>query len=111
MHSVEELSVVSDLNNWGNCNVQFIGKLSDSDDGVYSTCVGIEPNINKNPSSTTGGTIRVDFSLSAQDPPRGVPVRIWGELETKIIQGRTVPIVRAKVSKIHQNVQEKETKF
>lgn len=99
MHTVEELSVVSDLSNWGNCNVQFIGKLGESADidGIY-TCEGIETNKkNSSVGSSSNSGIRVDFSLVAQIPPRSALVRIWGELELKNINGLTVPLVRAKV--------------
>lgn len=90
MHSVEELSVVRDLTNWSNYNVQFIGKLVLGTDGVYM-CEGIE----KNSSLKIG----VDFSLTSQIPPRNVVVRIWGELELQQLNSQTVsiPIVKVKV--------------
>lgn len=91
MHSVEELGIVKDLTNWSNHNVQFIGKLLGVD-GVY-ICEGIEKN--------SSVKLRVDFSLTAQIPPRNAIVRIWGEIELKNFDGQTVPIslVKAKVSK------------
>ena len=85
--SVEELSVVKDLGNWGNCNVQFIGKLLDSDGAKYN-CAGIE----KNPPAK----IEVDFALTAQIPPRNTILRVWGELEMM----DNFPLVKAKVSLI-----------
>ena len=88
MHSLQELSVISNLNNWANLNVQFIGKLLDCDD-CY-TCVGVGKN------STS--VVLVDFSLAAQIPPRNVLVRIWGEIEMKNINQQNVPVVKAKVS-------------
>lgn len=98
--TVEELSVVSDLSNWGNCNVQFIGKLFDSagDSGVY-TCVGIESIKSKKATSEKTKEIIVDFSLAADIPPRNVLVRIWGELELKMFNSLMSPYVRAKVCK------------
>ena len=85
MYSVEELSVVKDLGNWGNCNVQFIGKLLDSDGAKY-ICTGIE--------KIPPAEIELDFSLAAQIPPRNTMIRIWGELELM----DNLPLVKAKVS-------------
>lgn len=89
MYSVEELSVVRDLNTWSNHNVQFIGKLLWID-GVYM-CEGIE--------KKNSAKVSVDFSLTAQIPPRNTVVRIWGELELKTVNNQTAPIpfVKAKV--------------
>jgi len=90
MHSIEELSFVKDLNNWSNNNVQFIGKLLLGIDGVYM-CEGIEKN--------SSVKIAVDFSLTAQIPPRNAVVRIWGELELNHFNNQTVvmPFIKAKV--------------
>ena len=88
MHSVEELSVVRDLANWSNHNVQFIGKLFLGIDGVYM-CEGIEKN--------SSAKIGVDFTLTAQIPPRNVVVRIWGEIELQHNLTAAIPIVKAKV--------------
>ena len=88
MHSVEELVVIRDLTNWSNHNVQFIGKLLLGNDGVYM-CEGIEKN--------SSAKIGVDFSLTAQIPPRNVVVRIWGELDLQQSQTVATPIVKAKV--------------
>lgn len=94
MHSVEELSIVKDMSNWSNCNVQFIGKLL-AFDGVYM-CEGIEKN--------SSARVEVDFSLTAQVPPRNDIVRIWGELELKSIHPQTsLPVVKVKVYNILVN--------
>ena len=85
MHSVEELSVVKDLGFWGNCNVQFIGKFVDCDE--VHICEGIE--------KVPPATIELDFSLSAQIPPRNSTIRVWGEFELKSLDGS--PLVKAKV--------------
>ena len=85
MYSVEELSLVKDLKNWGNCNVQLIGKLLDCD-GVH-TCESIE--------KVPPAQIELDFSLAAQIPPRNTIIRVWGELELMNTDGR--PVVNAKV--------------
>lgn len=90
MHSIQELSIVNDLSNWGNLNVQFIGKLIKCDEAFVCGC------IEKNFSST----IRVDFSLAASIPPRNSFVRIWGELELKDEAGQKLPHVKAKVSRV-----------
>ncbi|EFX90459.1 hypothetical protein DAPPUDRAFT_309480 [Daphnia pulex] len=97
MHSIEELSYVKDLNNWSNNNVQFIGKLLLGIDGVYM-CEGIEKN--------SSVKIAVDFSLTAQIPPRNAVVRIWGELELKHIVNQTVtmPFIKAKIARVIKSV-------
>ncbi|XP_046463987.1 uncharacterized protein LOC124209827 [Daphnia pulex] len=97
MHSIEELSYVKDLNNWSNNNVQFIGKLLLGIDGVYM-CEGIEKN--------SSVKIAVDFSLTAQIPPRNAVVRIWGELELKHIDNQTVtmPFIKAKIARVIKSV-------
>lgn len=88
MYTVEELSLVKDLKNWGNCNVQFIGKIFDTD-GVF-TCEGFEK------SMSTG--ICLDFSLSTQIPPRNTNVRIWGDLELRVVNNQLTPVVKVKVN-------------
>lgn len=97
MHSVEELSVVKDLTNWINNNVQFIGKLMLGIDGVYM-CEGIEKN--------SSVKIAVDFSLTAQIPPRNAIVRIWGELELKhfLHQNVPIPFIKAKIARVIKSV-------
>jgi hypothetical protein len=97
MHSIEELSLVNDLNNWSNNNVQFIGKLLLGINGVYM-CEGIEKN--------SYVKIAVDFSLTAQIPPRNAVVRIWGELELYHFDNQTVisPIVKAKVRNLSKRI-------
>lgn len=97
MHSIEELSLVNDLNNWSNNNVQFIGKLLLGINGVYM-CEGIEKN--------SYVKIAVDFSLTAQIPPRNAVVRIWGELELNHFDNQTVisPIVKAKVRYLSKRI-------
>lgn len=87
MHSIQELSIVNDLSNWGNLNVQFIGKLIECNEAFVCGC------IEKNSLSTIG----VDFSLSACIPPRNSVVRIWGELELQDGPDQKIPLVKAKV--------------
>lgn len=86
MYTVEELSLVRDLTNWGNCNVQFIGKIFDTDDEL--TCGGFEKDMSTR--------ICLDLSLSAQIPPRNTLVRIWGEIDLKKTNNQ--PIVKVKVT-------------
>lgn len=90
MHSIQELSIVNDLSNWGNLNVQFIGKLIECNEAFVCGC------IEKNSLSTIG----VDFSLSACIPPRNSVVRIWGELELQDGPDQKIPLVKAKVSRV-----------
>lgn len=90
MHSIQELSIVNDLSNWGNLNVQFIGKLIECNEAFVCGC------IEKNSLSTIG----VDFSLSACIPPRNSVVRIWGELELQDGPDQKIRLVKAKVSRV-----------
>jgi len=94
MHSIEELSIVNDLSNWGNLNVQFIGKLIECNQAFVCGC------IEKNSLLT----IEVDFSLAACIPPRNSVIRIWGELELKSGADQKIPLVKAKVSRVIKSI-------
>jgi hypothetical protein len=61
-------------------------------------CEGIEKN--------SYVKIAVDFSLTAQIPPRNAVVRIWGELELYHFDNQTVisPIVKAKVRNLSKRI-------
>lgn len=94
VHSIQELSVVNDLSNWNNLNVQFIGKLTNCGETLACGC------IEKNSSSI----VRVDFSLTPNIPPRNSFVRIWGELELKNVGIQKLPFVKAKISRVINSI-------
>lgn len=90
MHTVEELSLVNDLSRWGNVDVQFLGQVeSDGDGGHWCSDLRYD--------AAAAPALAVDFSLCDSLPRRRVPVRLWGELQLRPLNGRTVPLVRVKV--------------
>lgn len=97
MYSVGELSNVTDLSNWGNLNVQFIGKLM-NEEGVY-ICQELQKNSTK--------SICTDLSLVDQIPARNSTVRVWGEIAVQERANRFIPAIRAKVSQKYKNTKVK----
>ncbi|KAJ1527910.1 hypothetical protein ONE63_007845 [Megalurothrips usitatus] len=83
--SVEEISLITNLDCWSNCNVRVIGNVSPTPHSTYWTLVSI---------GEEGGpfSVSVDLGLIDKYPSPGLQVQVFGEIR----MSDSNPVIQAK---------------